>query len=658
MPVKANYFSMENSCQFLHSGQVKKCMAFITALSLAESVPSSMARKTHQGEPSFFGLLHKNNQEKYILFPFSISSVGNICHRHVHMQGEKKVIPVNLYSFEKFNRKNNSYFSKGDKINFYNKEIIDGLFQGIENKDAESKQERMRIFLGTEAFGNISYLLKKIGVKDKEINTLRKKIVKALKCSVRNSKKKGDASLAKNLHPHPKADALSGNGVFSSNFQYLTDCYGLSTASELDLNVAERKDGSKTDTASGGCIWRFPNNDEYYVKKSVTQLMKWEQGDNGLKFIFDGSLTPAEQRYFAEKEVVATRQTALHALHSDAVPEVFLCKHTGGTTGDTQQSEYYVATKMVGNFQELGDILVNRDFIEELLTLHDTPTPSRIEVESITNELHELQVKIKHFKESDPLWHQSSDIKIKNDISRIRYLRKKLVDSLFPKKMKQQLLVHLMNDQVLGELDTVNVWGQNVGFRKSPSGDWQLVAIDRGTSYDSGFWGTAKNKDGFYTSKGQRPFVLQSDKERIFTSESGKYSHKLIQLGKDLSNYPYLEDVEVISGSGESEYERLVILKKLAYQDMILEGNGGSDSAFNKNFEFLSDSYSERLYDRGLMRRDEIMTIDKARREGRINQAGGKQCINRWVSYNPFEAMKIKKLANAKRSWYGLPEIS
>jgi hypothetical protein len=273
-------------------------------------------------------------------------------------------------------------------------------------------------------------------------------------------------------------------------------------------------------------------------------------------------------------------------------------------------------------------------------------------------ELRQLQTQFDELKASDPQWYTSQDDTLKQSIARMRELRTEVVNELLPARLQRQLLAHVMNDQVIGELDTVNTWGQNVGFAKSKTGKWQMVALDRGASYDVGFWGTAKDQDGFSTAKGQRPFILQSASEDSYTRQSAQYSGPLPQLGTDLSNYPYPEDVATIAGAGQNEAIRKETLNMLAYQDMLLEGRGGADSAFNQNFEILSDPPTDRLKQNGLMTKDEVIAADKSRRNARIEQAGGEDAVLQWAKGHPLEAGNIKQQANAKRSHMGLNRIA
>jgi hypothetical protein len=423
---------------------------------------------------------------------------------------------------------------------------------------------------------------------------------------------------------------------------------------ELDLSTATSKQGSTSNTANAGGVWKLADKGNLFVKPSVAHLMKWQGPAEDLQMVYEGAPTTAEQQFFVKREVAATRQTELHALYANTAPEAFV----GTKPADDGEIQYFVATKALENFKELGDILVDRSFVADQLASSHIAEGQKPAIRLKVDQLRQLQDKFEALKTNDPEWYKSDDIQLKADVEQMRSLRKQVVTELLSKDLRGQLLAHVMNDQVIGELDTVNTWGQNVGFMKTASGEWQMVAIDRGASYDIGFWGTAKGKDGYSTAKGQRPGILQSDMEKIFTPQRAQYSGELSTLGKDLSGYPYPEDIDTLLGVGINEIDRQEMLNRLVYQDLLLEGNGDTDSAFHQNFQILSDPPTERLQERGLMTRDQVVAIDKARRGARTEQAGGKSSVLRWAGENPVEANRLKELANAKRTKMGLPSVA
>lgn len=423
---------------------------------------------------------------------------------------------------------------------------------------------------------------------------------------------------------------------------------------ELDLTGAVNQADTITSTANAGSVWTLPDGQNVFVKKPITYLMKGEEIGTKFQLAFVGMPDAAELRFFAQREVAATRQTALQALHENATPEAFI-----GTKKSAEGiEESFVATKALSNFRELGEILVDSTFVEDQLAVSKLSTQGKTALRGKIGELRQLQTQFDELKASNTEWYKLEDDSLKQSIARMRELRTEVVNELLPTRLQRQLLAHVMNDQVIGELDTVNTWGQNVGFAKSKTGKWQMVALDRGASYDVGFWGTAKDQDGFSTAKGQRPFILQSASEDSYTRQSAQYSGPLPQLGTDLSNYPYPEDVSTIAGAGQNEAIRKETLNMLAYQDMLLEGRGGADSAFNQNFEILSDPPTDRLKENGLMTKDEVIAADKSRRDARIEQAGGEDAVLQWAKGHPLEAGNIKQQANAKRSHMGLNRIA
>lgn len=415
---------------------------------------------------------------------------------------------------------------------------------------------------------------------------------------------------------------------------------------ELNLTSATNISKTTSGTVHEGSVMVLLGYGPFFVKASVACLMKIANDSGEFKLCPERELTPEEQQFFVIREVVATRQTALQALHDNGAPEAFVGIRNVIGTNNIPVKHYYVATRFLEHFIELDNLLINRDFINTQLDSISSLSTRNAIIQNV-NLFKTLQKRLNDFRKNDAEWYLSKDVAHKQSVKQLRELREELVKEVLPTYMKVQLIEHVENDFIIGELDTVNSWGQNLGFIKTQKGQWQLIALDRGTSYDVGFWGTSKDKDCNCTAKIQRPYILQSD-----SSLTARVS--LPDFRKGSSHFPYPEDIKTIYCEDTAAYHRQTILFRLSYHDMLLEGNGTTQSAFDHNFALLPDTPPPSLLERGLKTRNEIINTDRARRRARILEAGGEEAIIRWARENPHEAEPLEALAHIQRTRMGI----
>ena len=423
---------------------------------------------------------------------------------------------------------------------------------------------------------------------------------------------------------------------------------------EIDITNAKPVMAGASSTANGASMLSVEGKGNVFVKQSVANLAYWnEKGE----MVYEGPPTAEEQEFYAWRETCSTRQVDLLIPFKGGVPSSSVAFRAATSEEGIVTREYFVATEAIPGYQEVDQLFVNRDYIEAKLAEQGKSLETMPELEGKMDRLRQVQERIEAIKKETPEWYALPGGELKTLVSETRELRGYIFNEL-PLRDRIQHGELVMVDQITGGSDEANVWGQNKGAYKLPSGEWQNTDIDKGASLDVGFWGTNKNVDQYYTAMGQRPGVVKPEGvpagRGLYTEESAQYGAQLPPLGTDLSNYPYPEDVQIFTSAMEDAAVRGESLKKIALMSIIGEGKGGADSVFTRNLEQLTNPPSQRLISKGFQPKEVIIATDQARRDALVAQAGGKDAVIRWARENPEISQELEALSKSYRAIYGL----